>query len=185
MNSLTRPGTTQSLFEMVHTDQVTAAALGVLDAALGAAGVAALRWGLGVPLALADALGAGLLFCATLSLLLTESFADDTIGALASALALVHLVAHDYGYVNAGTGRFSGTISLNAAVFTAVLLGSRLRSSEHVFAFVLFAIELFALFPLFQRQVKVRPTPLSLFHGLMFSCSHVLMFSWSHGLMVS
>lgn len=52
--------------------------------------------------------------------------------------------------------RFSGTISLNAAIFTAVLLGSRLQSSEHVFAFVLFAIEVFALFPLFQRQVKVR-----------------------------
>ncbi|RLN92801.1 hypothetical protein BBJ28_00010268 [Nothophytophthora sp. Chile5] len=50
---------------------------------------------------------------------------------------------------------FSGTISLNAAIFTAVLLASRLQSNEHVFAFVLLAIEIFAMFPLFQREVKV------------------------------
>lgn len=53
-------------------------------------------------------------------------------------------------------GSFSGTISLNAAIFTAVLLGSRLQSNEHVFAFVLLAIEIFAMFPIFQREVKVR-----------------------------
>ena len=53
-------------------------------------------------------------------------------------------------------GSFSGTISLNAAIFTAVLLGSRLQSNEHVFAFVLLAIEIFAMFPIFQREIKVR-----------------------------
>lgn len=55
---------------------------------------------------------------------------------------------------------FSGTISLNAAIFTAVLLGSRLQSNEHVFAFILLAIEIFALFPIFQREVKVQTTHL-------------------------
>lgn len=50
---------------------------------------------------------------------------------------------------------FIGTISLNAAIFTAVLLGSRLQSNEHVFAFILFAIELFAGFPIVQCEIKV------------------------------
>lgn len=36
-----------------------------------------------------------------------------------------------------------------------MLLGSRLQSNEHVFAFILLAIEIFALFPIFQREVKV------------------------------
>lgn len=35
-----------------------------------------------------------------------------------------------------------------------MLLGSRLQSNEHVFAFILLAIEIFALFPIFQREVK-------------------------------
>ena len=37
-----------------------------------------------------------------------------------------------------------------------MLLGSRLQSNEHVFAFVLLAIEIFAMFPIFQREIKVR-----------------------------
>jgi phosphatidylinositol glycan class C protein len=151
-----------------------------------------------------DTLSSCLLFCATLSLLspvlrtLTRSYADDTIWALATSLGLVHLITHDYNYVNSGIGRyvyfrplsvvrsfwrptagivpprltrwcmscslcahasFSGTVSLNAAIFTAVLLGSRLQSNEHVFAFVLLAIEIFAMFPIFQREVKVRGVP--------------------------
>lgn len=39
-----------------------------------------------------------------------------------------------------------------------MLLGSRLQSNEHVFAFILLAIEIFAFFPIFQREVKVRTT---------------------------
>lgn len=101
----------QSLFELVHAGAVSAAALGSLDFFLGVAGFAVLRAGLGVPLSAQDSLGSSLLFCATLSLLspvlrtLTESFADDTIWALAYFLAMLHLVTHDYNYVNAGIGR--------------------------------------------------------------------------------
>lgn len=58
-----------------------------------------------------DALSSSLLFCATLSILspvlrtLTKSYADDTISALASFLAFLHIVSHDYNYVNSGIGR--------------------------------------------------------------------------------
>lgn len=44
--------------------------------------------------------------------------------------------------------QFQGTLSLNAAIFAAVLLASRLESNEKVFGLVLFALELFAFFPL-------------------------------------
>lgn len=58
-----------------------------------------------------DALTSCFLFGATLSILspvlrtLTKSYADDTIWALASCLAAVHLISHDYMYVNTGIGR--------------------------------------------------------------------------------
>lgn len=47
-----------------------------------------------------------------------------------------------------GSTRAQGTLSLNAAIFAAVLLASRLESNEKVFGLVLFALELFAFFPL-------------------------------------
>ena len=58
-----------------------------------------------------DTLRSCLLFCATLSLVspvlqtLTKSYANDTIWALATSLGLLHLVTHDYNYVNSGIGR--------------------------------------------------------------------------------
>ncbi|ETP43370.1 hypothetical protein, variant [Phytophthora nicotianae P10297] len=147
-----------SVFEFVRQDAVSAVLLGGIDVFLAVVGFAVLRIYLNLPLL--DTLSSCLLFCATLSLLspvlrtLTKSYADDTIWALVTFLGLLHLITHDYNYVNSGIGRFSGTISLNAAIFTAVLLGSRLQSNEHVFAFVLLAIEIFAMFPIFQREVK-------------------------------
>ncbi|CAI5736974.1 unnamed protein product [Hyaloperonospora brassicae] len=149
-----------SVFEFVRQDAVSAVLLGAIDVFLAVAGFAVLRVCLVLPLHTVDTLKSCLLFCATLSLLspvlrtLTKSYANDTIWALATSLGLLHLVTHDYNYVNSGIGRFSGTISLNAAIFTAVLLGSRLQSNEHVFAFVLLAIEIFAMFPIFQREIK-------------------------------
>ncbi|RYG50693.1 hypothetical protein EON67_04805 [archaeon] len=50
----------------------------------------------------------------------------------------------------------SGAISLNAAIFAAALLASRLPSTIHVFVFVCLAIQLFALFPLFRDYIRIR-----------------------------
>lgn len=52
--------------------------------------------------------------------------------------------------------RVSGAISLNASVFGSVCLASRLPSSLHAFVMVLFAVQMFALFPEFRLQFKVR-----------------------------
>ena len=50
----------------------------------------------------------------------------------------------------------SGAFSLNAAMFAAVLLASRLPSTTHVFVFVLLAIQLFAVFPTVRDFIRVR-----------------------------
>ncbi|CAM9748301.1 unnamed protein product [Hapterophycus canaliculatus] len=102
---------------------------------------------------------------------LTVSYSDDTIYALTVTLSFLHLAFHDYSYANTASGHFqarylwrdeglrggigtAGTLSLNAAIFAAVLLASRLESNEKVFGLVLFALELFAFLPLARREVK-------------------------------
>jgi hypothetical protein len=70
---------------------------------------------------------------------LTSSFSEDTIHALAITFSTIHLVFHDYAYVNSKRECFSGTLSLNAALFTAIILASRLEDIELVVSFLLLA----------------------------------------------
>lgn len=93
---------------------------------------------------------------------LTSSFSDDTIHALAIVFSALHLVFHDYAFINCDSDNFSGTISLNAAMFTAVLLASRLHEIEMVFIFILLAVVCFSLFPQTARIVKRRSSALHL-----------------------
>lgn len=51
--------------------------------------------------------------------------------------------------------RFSGTMSINAAIFGSVLLASRLTSVEQVFGLVSCAVIFFALVPSIHRNVQV------------------------------
>ena len=51
--------------------------------------------------------------------------------------------------------RITDSISLNAIVFAAVCLASRLPSSLDTFSLLLCAMELFVFFPDFRRTVKV------------------------------
>ena len=86
---------------------------------------------------------------------LTSAISEDTIHALAISLSTVHLVFHDYTYISSRTEVFSGTLSLNAAMFTSIILASRLDSSmEVVVVFLLLAVIFFILFPNFARIVK-------------------------------
>jgi hypothetical protein len=92
---------------------------------------------------------------------LTASYSSDTVGQLAVAGMLVHLLACDYSYAN---GRLppklplqqqssprppfrGGTVSLNAALFSVTLLVSRLRSHTAAYLFVSHAVVLFAFYP--------------------------------------
>jgi len=49
---------------------------------------------------------------------------------------------------------FPGSLSLNAAILASVMLASRLRSVLDVFALLAFAMEWFALFPIFRQRLK-------------------------------
>jgi len=110
---------------------------------------------------------------------LTLAYSSDTIWALTFLLCAVHLACHDYTFVNAiGWERLDAeltsdgqhtqssvpltlaplglqdALSLNAGVFASLLLASRLPSSIEVFAFMLFAYEIFAGFPHVAHYVK-------------------------------
>lgn len=90
---------------------------------------------------------------------LTAAYSSDTIWALTTLLCTLHLILHDYSFINQATARtepeFQGTISLNAGIFASALLASRLTTSENVFAFLLFAFELFAGLPLLNHHIRV------------------------------
>ena len=87
---------------------------------------------------------------------LTQSFASDTLFALVTVFAAVHLFSHDYDFINKPGARFNGTLSLNSAIFLSVLLASRLQSSDQAFALVFFGIEVFAFLVHIQRRVRLR-----------------------------
>jgi phosphatidylinositol glycan class C protein len=85
---------------------------------------------------------------------LTLSISGDTVHAMGITMATMHLVFHDYAYINSQTEVFSGTISVNAAMFTAIILASRLDNIELVVAFLLLAVICFALYPSVARLIK-------------------------------
>jgi phosphatidylinositol glycan class C protein len=88
---------------------------------------------------------------------LTQAYCNDTIWALTILLSTIHIVTHQYHSTATGLGaEFPGTVSLNAAIFAAVLLASRLPSTTHVFVFLVLAIQLFALFPIMRDYIRVR-----------------------------
>lgn len=93
---------------------------------------------------------------------LTSSFSGDTIHALAITFSSIHLTFHDYAYVNSETETFAGTLSLNAAMFTAIILASRLNNIELVVALLFLAVICFSLFPSTARIVKKRSLNLHL-----------------------
>ena len=85
---------------------------------------------------------------------LTSSFSDDTIYALGIFFSLTHVIFHDYGNINdVEVTTNVGTVSLSAAMLTAILLASRIKQIETVFGFVLLAVMSFSLFPITSKLV--------------------------------
>jgi phosphatidylinositol glycan class C protein len=87
---------------------------------------------------------------------LTKSYSDDTIWAQAIALSILHLFFHDYYFINFPVthAKFNAPVALNAALFASVLHASRLEDYQSVFALMLFAIVLFAFFPISCHFIK-------------------------------
>lgn len=99
---------------------------------------------------------------------LTHTISTDTIYATVTLMMLVHLLFHDYG---PSAPIVSSSISLNAAIFSSVCLASRLPTAEDAFVLLTFAVEVFALFPVFRRHFqKVRKASI-LMTTVMFATS--------------
>lgn len=91
---------------------------------------------------------------------LTRSISSDSIWALTVSLITLHLFLHDYsGCTVKAPGAperpsFMSNISLNASIVASLLIASRLPSRLHVFAIVLFSLQVFLFSPLVVYCVK-------------------------------
>lgn len=102
-----------------------------------------------------------LVFCYILSPLmktLTDTISTDTIYAMASFMMFVHIIFSDY---KCSAAIASSSISLNAAIFSAVCLASRLQTPFHAFVFLTLSAQFFVLYPYFSHAaVKITATSL-------------------------
>lgn len=80
---------------------------------------------------------------------LTHSISTDTIFTMTFFVMFIHLIFFDYGVP---AFMVSKAISLNAAIFGAICLSSRLSSSFHAFTLLIVSSEFFALLPLFMER---------------------------------
>ncbi|XP_058114801.1 phosphatidylinositol N-acetylglucosaminyltransferase subunit C [Magnolia sinica] len=102
----------------------------------------------------------GLYVLAPIYYTLTRSISSDSIWALTVSLLIVHLFLHDYsgstirppGALNNPT--LTSNISLNASIVASVLIASRLPSRLHVFAIMLFSLQVFLFAPLVMYCIK-------------------------------
>jgi phosphatidylinositol glycan class C protein len=107
---------------------------------------------------------------------LSAATSSDSIWALSAVLFMLNALLSDYtpassldvgvqaGYVcipqlryelSAYTCSLSTVLSVNAAISASVVLASRLTDDISVFALILLAVELFALYPMLRRGIQV------------------------------
>jgi phosphatidylinositol glycan class C protein len=69
---------------------------------------------------------------------------------------IINIFFFDYGSGDAiGAAKFPASLSTNAALMASTVLASRLPSTIHVFSLTVFSIEVFGLFPVFRRHLRV------------------------------
>ncbi|PON42282.1 Phosphatidylinositol N-acetylglucosaminyltransferase subunit C [Parasponia andersonii] len=102
----------------------------------------------------------GLYILAPIYHTLTRSISSDSIWAVTVLLLLLHLFLHDYsGSTIKPPGALQNPtliscISLNASVVASVFIASRLPSRLHVFAIMLFSLQVFLFAPLVTYCIK-------------------------------
>ena len=117
-----------------------------------------------------------LIYCAVLGLSpilksLTRSTSSDSIWAMSCWLIVINIFFFHYDASSTSKIaspashsqtrgnldlRITASLSTNAALMASTLLASRLPSTTHVFSLTLFSIEIFALFPIFRRLLRLR-----------------------------
>ncbi|KAI5962897.1 GPI2 [Candida theae] len=81
---------------------------------------------------------------------LTKSTSSDSIWAISSILCIVNSVLYEYS----STVVYKPTISTNISLSNAIVLASRLDSTSQVFVFVLFAVQINILLPLYDASLR-------------------------------
>jgi phosphatidylinositol N-acetylglucosaminyltransferase subunit C len=97
---------------------------------------------------------------------LTAPYSQDTIHALTIFFSALHLVFFDYSFIRGERDTYSGVLSLNASMVTAIMLVSRFYDILTVCAFMLLAVLLFVFSPWTFRLVR----GLSIFGDLIITC---------------
>jgi len=91
---------------------------------------------------------------------LTAATSSDSIWALSACLFLLNALLADYSTLKPvphSQERLTSVLSMNAAISSSVVLASRLPDDLAVFSLVLFAVQLFALFPIMRHRLQVAP----------------------------
>jgi len=91
---------------------------------------------------------------------LTAATSSDSIWALSACLFLLNALLADYNTLKPAPHsqeRLTSVLSMNAAISSSVVLASRLPDDLAVFSLVLFAVQLFALFPIMRHRLQVAP----------------------------
>ncbi|KAG1825953.1 phosphatidylinositol N-acetylglucosaminyltransferase subunit C [Suillus subaureus] len=98
---------------------------------------------------------------------LTAATSSDSIWALSACLFLLNALLADYSsmkprHIDPAVNshlpcRLTSVLSMNAAISSSVVLASRLPDDLAVFVLVLFAVQLFALFPILRHRLQVTP----------------------------
>lgn len=84
---------------------------------------------------------------------LSEATTSDSIWAFSAILFGAHLALANYDMVTPSHTLLSSTLSLNLAMCASVVLSSRLTWDIDVFALLLTALQLFAIFPLLRQRI--------------------------------
>lgn len=106
---------------------------------------------------------------------LTRSWSEDTIIAIAVTMLIVHLIFHDWTFISRtkssleywhqlrgdtervtrGWKRVDNSVALNAIIFSAIVLASRLNSFESVYGFIFFSMTAFAFLPFVFKHANI------------------------------
>ncbi|CAH9129015.1 unnamed protein product [Cuscuta epithymum] len=120
---------------------------------------------------------------------LTRSIASDSIWALTACLLIINLFLHNYSgsTVKAPGSQENPTlmsnISLNASIVASLLIASRLPSRLHVFAIVLFSLQVFLFAPFVTYCVKKFSFKLHLFLSFGLMVLSLVLLYWLHTLL--
>lgn len=100
---------------------------------------------------------------------LTETISTDTVYTTSGGMLLVHLVVHDYDSQGGDSA-----LSLNAGLFAAVCLASRLPTAFDGFALLSISVEAFALLPAVRKKLLALSTGANLCLTLLLSLATIV-----------